>query len=283
MAPVQAPKGQLQLQLRFPDSSCESVSVDASSSGIAVLTKMLPLKRRKQLPEDMQIYRPDGAPLELDRPLARQGLFNGATLLVAELNGFTTSVGAAGEQVRVGHYRVSSDVAATITPPAVSSSSPTASPSENLEEARRLKTLASEKLKAGEAHEAKQLLSSALAKLPSECEDEFADVDERRSIVADLLLGRGLARLKLKEWLGARDDAEQCLCLQPESTAALFLLATCLAALGDFAAARARLGWLLLKQPGHRAARQALADIEFRRRAAHEGGRSAAPDMERPD
>ncbi|CAE8702677.1 unnamed protein product, partial [Polarella glacialis] len=55
-----------------PSGQLEQILVDPSRTGIAVLTKMLPLKKRHDLPEDMRIFRADGKELEMDRPLMLQ-------------------------------------------------------------------------------------------------------------------------------------------------------------------------------------------------------------------
>merc|ERR1712050_60038 len=73
---------ELVLKLRFPSGDLEPILVGPLNDGITVLTKMLPLKKTRTFPEDMQIVKPDGQELQLDRPIHMQGLCDGSVLLV---------------------------------------------------------------------------------------------------------------------------------------------------------------------------------------------------------
>jgi len=75
---------ELVLQLQLPRGEVEQILVGATMDGIAVLMKMLPMKKKYQLPEDMQIFKPDGSALELDKPIHEQGLTDGTVLYVGD-------------------------------------------------------------------------------------------------------------------------------------------------------------------------------------------------------
>lgn len=81
MAPTE--RLELVLELQLPHGEVEQLLVDAAASGVGVLMRMLPLKRKYRLPEDMRLLRPDGAELELGTPLQAQGLVDGSLLTVA--------------------------------------------------------------------------------------------------------------------------------------------------------------------------------------------------------
>ena len=99
-------------------------------------------------------------------------------------------------------------------------------------------------------------------------------------LMAALYASRSLAHARLREWDAARRDAERSLGLQPDNLNLACHLGVALLQLGDLDQARGRLGWVLLRDPGHKGAREALAAMEARRRSLQVKG-LLAPDVPR--
>ncbi|CAE8610897.1 unnamed protein product, partial [Polarella glacialis] len=118
--------------------------------------------------------------------------------------------------------------------------------------------------------------TSALALLRREGSGRLPSLEaskEASSLEAEALLGRACARLRLREWTAALEAAQSSLSLQPESTDAMYCQGIALKELGQTEKARARLGWVLLKDPRHKMAKVALAAIMAEKRSPAEAQR----------
>ncbi|CAK9006447.1 unnamed protein product, partial [Durusdinium trenchii] len=174
---------------------------------------------------DLRLVRPDGCVLDLERPLAEQGLLDDDLLRVAEL----WAHGRAAPVSTEGQHMVT--------------------PSDLLRKA--------EESMMGDAKEALAGFDAVLKVLEEEEEEE-----EQRRLAAQAFFGRARVHLRCQDWSKALHEAQRSLELQPEHLDAMCCEALALKELGELPNARARLGWVLLKDPHHRVAKGALASIQ---------------------
>lgn len=261
----------MELKLELPGGHVESIVVDPTRAGMAVLSKMLPLKRKYNLPEDMHIFRPDGLPLAMGKPLDSQGLQFGDLLCVGEVRSEATRVTPTGEEVKIVEYTVGAEKRDEVP-----TSPPEPSPAAKLSLAGALARKAEEQLQGGiSPAQAVLAFSEVLEALGpvgiavKDGEGEFDELEvERRALAVRALFGRSRAHLRQQRWPEALRDAESCLGLKPEDVDAMCCQGLALKQLGRAEKARACLGWVLLKIPNHKIARNALAAIRVETKPA---------------
>lgn len=265
---------ELTLRLLMPDGNIEHITVDATRAGMVVLTKMLPLKQKYVLPEELKILRPDGMALHLEVPLSQQGLRPDDLLQVAEILG-KVSPAVNGypriESEMLEREAFSTQVSASAacrsdvrtedeTKAGASTRRPDARAESEMKVARwqemQLLLRAEEALKDG-GEEVVEAFNEALEVLPSHLELD----QEQRALAAQAFFGRARAHFRQRHWQAALDDARRSLEFAP-SLDAMCCEALSLKELGQMEPARARLGLVLLKDPSHKVAKNALAAMK---------------------
>lgn len=86
--------------------------------------------------------------------------------------------------------------------------------------------------------------------------------EEQRALAAQAFFGRARAHFRQRHWQAALDDARRSLDLAPWCLDAMCCEALSLKELGQMDKARARLGLVLLKDPTHKVAKNALAAMK---------------------
>ena len=72
----------MQIMLLLPSGVSEVVSAEPSDTGLMILMKMLPLKQKHGLPQEMEILLPDGNELQMSMKLEQQNVRSGCVLTV---------------------------------------------------------------------------------------------------------------------------------------------------------------------------------------------------------
>lgn len=125
------------------------------------------------------------------------------------------------------------------------------------QEMQRLLLRAEEALKDG-GEDFVEAFNEALEKCPSHLELD----QEQRALAAQAFFGRARAHFRQRHWQAALDDARRSLDLAPWCLDAMCCEALSLKELGQMDKARARLGLVLLKDPTHKVAKNALAAMK---------------------
>jgi len=246
----------LTLNLQLPRGEAESISAQSHDLGLRIISLMLPLKEMYSLPEDLQIFRPDGEQLLLHQTLQAQGLRNGSTLSIKDNSRKGAKKSWEGEKIVVGPEDFVQDDGT----PSYEDNLLLCPREERDAQALYLKEKANDYLKGENFTEAAQLYTAALAWLPPE--------DSDHELAAAVFGNRALAHLKLKDWRGARDDAERSLLLRPDSAKVRYRLGVAERELGDLETARLEFQGVLRRDPNDRTTRAALASVEAELKAA---------------
>ena len=238
----------ISLLLELPSGRTESISVRSSDLGSKVWSNLRTLSAIHRFKLDgFHCCRPDGYPLDLHERLSAQGLRDGSKLQVRE------------QQKHRKHETVVVDKddfqGAGSGKTARSGIEPHLWSREEREvKATALKQKANDILKEGGYPEAREIYSAALAWLPP----EESDVE----LVAALFGNRALAHLKLERWEDAKADAEKSLQLLPGNSKVEYRWGMASQAMGDLAAAEQCFQRILVKDPGDRAVKHALVNVQ---------------------
>jgi len=74
--------GTIHVKFNFLSGEVEMVQMDLADKGMCLLTKLVPLRRKHKIPENLGLFLPSGEPVDLARPLGAQGVHDGCAVRV---------------------------------------------------------------------------------------------------------------------------------------------------------------------------------------------------------